>query len=236
MSLLAEIADRLHFSLACKRAARQVQRRLAATLPAPTLPPQLERLQLVGKVVEPQWVVAPLTGAQVVGYRILIETVGRYWMNRQVLVDHCVVGDFFLRGEGGKHFVKGSNARLIAEESCFSGRRTGGSVDQPKAFPEQVVAVLADRAQFRAEVQDGRHYRWHEYHLHEGDEVFVDGSSGYEMLEEGGEGTPCAMGASDRPLLLSRIPRDELLRNLSAPDEAVMRALPRMISLSDRDA
>ncbi|MBW2732120.1 MAG: hypothetical protein JRH20_06975 [Deltaproteobacteria bacterium] len=232
MSVLAQIADRLHFSFICASAARRVQRRVAASRPEGSAPLAGAPLQLHGKVADAEWVEAPLTGARVVGYRVLVETIGHYWMNRRVLVDHCVVGDFTLEGAGGAHRVRGEHGRLIVADPCSQGRRAGGSAEEPKGFPDAVSAVLANRVQVRLEAQDPRHYRWHEYHLHEGDEVFVDGA--WEHKGEGNAPLNIA-GARARPLLVSNIPREVLLRDLSAPNEALMRVLPRMHSLVDRD-
>ena len=240
MSVFAQLADHLHYALICKRAAHRLRRRLVDGASEGQSDPPGGRCQRAGIVAAAQGIEAPLTGTTVVGYRVLIELVSRYWMNRRVLVDYCDFASFRVEGLEGRYAVVGGDAvHLIAVQACSRGARAAGSSEEPRALPEEIATVLARRAQLRIEPNDPRPLRWCEYHLHEGDEVFVDGWSdgtgvALPRAEQGTTSEACELvGTGNRPLLVSRIPRHSLLSELREPDEALLRALPPLAAFGE---
>lgn len=227
MAAFAELFDYLHHVLVCKRAAARLARRLSHA-EVSTPPTAGRRLQRQGRIEPLETLIAPLSGKAVVGFRVLIEVPGHYWMNRRVIVDFGVVGAFALRDQRGTLRVEPGPAQLIIAQACLEGLRGAGSREALREFPAEVASVLADRAQLRAEGSDPHRYEWSEYHLHAGDEVLVDGI----WMSDEASGDRLS-GSSSIPLLVTSRQKNELLADLRNPDRTTLRQLPAR-TLSDR--
>lgn len=228
MAAFTQLFDYLHHILVCKRAAARLARRLSLA-EASASPRAGQRVQRWGRIEPLETLVAPLSGKAVLGYRVLIEVPARYWMNRRIVVDFGVVGAFALRDAGTALRIEPGPAQLIVAHACLEGVRGAGTLDNRREFPTEVASVLADRAQLRAEASDPHRYEWAEYHLHAGDEVLVDGIFNAAEDEHGER----LGGTSAVPLLVTSRDKNELLKDLRDPDEAVLRQLPAH-TFSDR--
>ncbi len=205
-----------------------------------------------GRLEPRELLLTPLSGSRVVGYRVLIEILAAYWMNRRVLVDFGRLASctFHPRDGGDAVTITASSIQLLVEEPCVEGRRAGGSDDEPRAFPEEVASLLADQAQIHAEARDVRRYRWAEYHLHGDEEIAMEGvvdpgvSDPDAPRSPAEPGTPAdassldaagprLVGVGDRPLWVTTVPHDDLFAALVEPDEHWLRAVPRQ-PLGDR--
>ncbi len=247
MSLLAQLLDYANHLVICRRGTRALSRRLEA-LPTTLVGAKTGAPLFVRGHLKPhELLVTPLSGSRVVGYRVVIEVPSRYWVNRRVLVDFCRLAPCTLEPSDGGDAVElaGTSIQILVEKPCIEGRRAGGTAEEPKGFPKEVVAVLADQAQIRADARDTKPYRWAEYHLHGDEEVWIEGALADATVPDGEAldasllgtsakpGTSRLMGIGERPLWLTTLSRDALFAALIDPDEHWLRALPRH-PLSDR--
>jgi len=178
MSLLGQLLDYANHLVVCRRGTRALSRRLEA-LPTTLVGAKTGAPLFVRGHLKPhELLVTPLSGSRVVGYRVVIEVPSRYWVNRRVLVDFCRLAPSTLEPSDGGDAVElaGTSIQILVEKPCIEGRRAGGTAEEPKGFPKEVVAVLADQAQIRADARDTKPYRWGEYHLHGDEEVWIEGA------------------------------------------------------------
>jgi hypothetical protein len=179
------------------------------------------RVYVQGRASSATLLTAPLSGDQVIGYRVLVERRdGQEWIR---LMDHTEVTDFELHEETGAALVCGEDAVLLITEEAgalplLEGQLHGKGRSQ---LPQLLVALLQAHCHYTPAEHEAARMRWSEFQLVEGGQVYVVGEAAVTLardgrLSHGGaayRATPTRTqikGSAKRPLLICDRSRESL--------------------------
>jgi hypothetical protein len=196
------------------------------------------RVYVQGRASSATQLNAPLSGDQVIGYRVLVERRdGQSEWTR--LVDHSEVTDFELHEETGAALVCGEGAVLLITQEAEELPLLEGQLRKGRSrLPDLVVALLQAHCHYTPAEHEAERMRWSEFQLTEGGQVYVVGEATITLardgrLSHGGaayRATPTRTqikGSAKRPLLICDRNRESLSSLLATV--GAERYLPRRV-------
>jgi hypothetical protein len=171
-------------------------------------------LVIQGRARALETLVAPLSGKQVIGYRVRVERIYRGANNAPTYapqVEETRVADFEVEDSTGNALVRASGSRMVLELESQS--KTGLF---KRGLPATVDALL-DAHGVEREVLIPGEYRWSEWLLEAGETVFA---YGHAFPPERGTPHNTVVGsAQGGELFVADLPREDLLRSLTAKSD-----------------
>jgi len=169
------------------------------------------RVYVRGRAQAMRLLTAPLSGALVIGFRVMVERRDTHneWTR---LLDHWELADFELHEENCAAVVRGAEAVLLITEEAAA----------PDPGTDEVVALLEKHCQFTPTRHDTTRMRCSEFHLEDGQAVFAAGEAEITLARDGRlaqgssayRATPTQLqlwGSTRRPLLVCDRSREALL-------------------------